>query len=233
MKRKYSNYYLHTITRVNHANLHIFTMYIPPDFNAADRFNILKQLTFALDNEIAIAKGLNHFVIGGDFNINGMKEMELIAHNRGLKKVAMTTRGENELDAIFVSNSIEICHQESMESKKSDHAWITMTMAFDTATKFVEYQIEEQVGNSVIRARLKNKVNKEKLNSYRIEQGPFKDIAVLGELTKKVFIKFGKAPPKAYLPDFNRTFEEYRYIQEKINKKRAAILSEFKKGGKK
>ena len=82
--RKWSNYYLHVITRVNNANIHQFTIYIPPNFNKEQRFNILKNLTYELDCSINKSAGLNHVIVTGDFNIEGMKEMELIANTRGL-----------------------------------------------------------------------------------------------------------------------------------------------------
>ena len=76
-------------------------------------------------------------------------------------------------------------------------------MAFDTNMGFVDYQVEQPIGTGEIRARLKSKINREKLIAYNIMQGPFKDVAELGPLTKKVWLRFGKAPPKAYFPNFN------------------------------
>ena len=123
IKRKYSNYYIHTVTKINGCNLHTFTVYVPPDFKAEDRFNILKQLTFALDCEIQVAKGLNHVIVCGDFNKLGLENMETIANARGLKKVATATRFNNELDAVYVSQSIELIKQETRQTG-SDHLMI-------------------------------------------------------------------------------------------------------------
>lgn len=91
----------------------MFTIYIPPDFGSIKRFEILKELTYQLDGCIKLAKGLNHVVISGDFNQNGMKDMEIIAKGRGLRKVAMETRGDSELDAIYVSESVELIKQQA------------------------------------------------------------------------------------------------------------------------
>lgn len=106
------------------------------------------------------------------------------------------------------------------------------TINFKTNAKFEEYLVDQHIGIGIIRARLRNKINLDKLVNYNIAQGPFADIAELGERTKKVAITFGRPPPKAFLPNYMQTFEECKYILEQIKKKKASILSEYKKGGK-
>jgi len=111
--RKYSNYFLYTVTRINHANLHNFTVYIPPDWKAQDRQVIYNELLWAIDTQIERAKGINHYIITGDFNKAGIREMQIIAQERGMTKIDCITRGDNELDAIFVSRDILIKQQET------------------------------------------------------------------------------------------------------------------------
>jgi hypothetical protein len=105
-ERAWSAYYLHTSIDIGRAKLHCFTVYVPPGINKTERFNILRNLFWAIDNEIKLAKGLNHFIIAGDFNRGGMKDLEEFATPRKIFKQNVETRGAVELDAIFCSESI-------------------------------------------------------------------------------------------------------------------------------
>jgi len=58
--------YLHTIIKIDKATLHIFTVYVPPGFTITEIFDILRNLFWAVDNEIRVAKGLNYYCIAGD-----------------------------------------------------------------------------------------------------------------------------------------------------------------------
>lgn len=107
-ERAWSAYYLHSSINIGRAKLHCFTVYIPPCIDEEERFGILRNLFWAIDDEIRVAKGLNHFIIAGDFNRGGISDMEKFATPRKIHKVNVNTRGNVELDAFFCSESVKI-----------------------------------------------------------------------------------------------------------------------------
>ena len=116
--------------------------------------------------------------------------------------ISTTTRGDNQLDAVFVSSGITLIRQEVIQ-QESDHKWLRVAMKFATRAEYVEYCIEEDVGTGVIRSRLMNKENTDKLHSYNLEDGPFSMIANLGVTKKKTWLKFGTKAPASYIPNFD------------------------------
>jgi hypothetical protein len=93
--------------KLGNALVHMFTLYIPPDFAKEKRVGIFRHLLHALDLEIGQAKGPNHVIITGDFNKDGLTDMKAIAAARKLTQISTATRGVGiELDATFVSEGI-------------------------------------------------------------------------------------------------------------------------------
>jgi hypothetical protein len=173
----------------------VFNLYIPPDVNEFGRFCVFKYLIYALDNEINRSKGMNHIIVAGDFNVDGMKEMEVIAKTRGLTRMATATRKGAELDAVWVSESVKIMSQEVGEGS-SDHLWVRACLKFPTKEKeWIDYCITEEVGTGIIRSRLQNRENLELLKDYDLAKEPFAARAKLGDTKRKIYIKLGNKPP--------------------------------------
>ena len=113
--------------------MHNFSVYVPPELNEHDRFNILRNVFWAIDSEIRVAKGLNAFMIAGDFNKGGMRDFDAWANARGIFKIEANTRGSAELDAVYCSNNIKIINQIVGRVKEmSDHCWIQTKVRFQT-----------------------------------------------------------------------------------------------------
>lgn len=141
LAREWSKFYIHTITRLGSAQVHNFNVYIPPDANKADRGHILRNLLFAMDKEVAIAKGENHIIVTGDFNKNGLQDMLHIAKHRGLNQIATSTRKGKELDAIFVSSGITITSQQVVTHSNSDHDYMIAQCEITVSTEWIDYAI--------------------------------------------------------------------------------------------
>lgn len=74
-------------------------------------------------------------------------------------------------------------------------------MTFPTEHEWVDYAITQPISKAEVRAKLKSEVNKTKLYSYSLSDGPFKNFADLGQLTKKVYLRIGNKPPALWQPN--------------------------------
>ena len=147
---------------------------MPPGITITERFDILKNLFWAVDNEIRVAKGLNYYCISGEFNQGGMSDMDDFAAKRKLTRLNIKTRLDKELDAIFVSEGVEILSTiASRVPELSDHSYIISKLRFKTSAPFTKYLIDEPIPQSVIRQRLVNNNNAEKQATYNLRDGPF------------------------------------------------------------
>jgi hypothetical protein len=125
---------------------------------------------------------LNHYIISGDFNKGGIKDMNDFTTNRGIHKVEVQTRNLNELDAIYCSEGIEIVSMISGYDRDiSDHAWIKAKLRMTTECAYTDYLVEEDVTMGIIRQRLASENNVKKRAEYSLFDGPFKNFALLGE----------------------------------------------------
>lgn len=161
--------------------MHIFHLYIPPDANKEGREAIFRHLIFALDYEIHRAAGENHVVVTGDFNREGMKDMQHIATARGYSSVPTATHGVGtELDATFVSKDVAITHSLSKFTTHSDHALTITGLRITTSNKWVDYQVSVPISTNELRMMLRNKENRKVMENYDAEtDGPFSRLAVL------------------------------------------------------
>jgi len=65
----------------------MFTVYVPPGITFTERFDILRNLFWAIDNHIRVAKGLNYYCIAWEFNQGGMSDMDDLAAKRKLTRL--------------------------------------------------------------------------------------------------------------------------------------------------
>jgi hypothetical protein len=184
------------------ALIHFFNIYCPPDFNKEERAKIFRNLLYAIDFEIKKANGVNHIVVTGDFNMEGMKDMLAIAATRGLTRVATSTHGlGSELDAIFVSKDIKLIQQESnLFNNLSDHAWIVATLQVAVTHTWTDYMVEVPIPMGEKRTKLRSNQNRRRMAGYNLHDGPFALFADLGPKTKRVHIRFGGKPPSGFMP---------------------------------
>jgi hypothetical protein len=228
--RTWSKYYMHTCTKAGNAQVHIFQLYIPPDTNKEGREAIFRHLIFALDYEIHRAAGENHVIVTGDFNREGMKDMQHIATARGYSSVPTATRGiGTELDATYVSQGVSIMHSQSIFTTHSDHALTVTGLQITTSNKWVEYQVSVPISSNELRMMLRNKENRKAMESYDAEtDGPFRNKAVLPIESKKQWVTFGARPPTTFVPKGD--FDPYGAARaaERINAKKALMLKLWK-----
>ena len=230
LAREWSKYYIHTITRFGSAQVHNFNIYIPPDAKKADREHILRNLLFAMDKEVTQAQGENHVIVTGDFNVNGLKDMVVIAGHRGLSHIATCTRKGKELDAIFVSSGITVKSQTATTHTNSDHDFLIAQCEISVSSQWVDYAITVPISVAEKRQRLQNPDNRKLLESYEFKAGPFKDIAKMGHVTKREYVRFGHRPPVSYMPkgDFDPLSETR--AASILNQKRQEIIILWKQG---
>ena len=182
------------------ALIHNMCVYVPPGLNAEQRMHILRNVLWVLDFEVNRANGLHHVIVSGDFNLEGMKDMRLIAAARNLKEIASATRNSNQLDAVFVSAGVEITQQITTKSGLSDHCHILTKLKFPITHAWVNYAIEVPITTTTKRNRLRNATNRQLLNNYSLYDGPFALKAQLGQLTQQQSVHFGTRPPTAFHP---------------------------------